>query len=171
MEEALTPPESNKRPKNEDLLIEAKNFFDSHKKELGESIRKGNNIIFLDFMKLTEFSNILSDEILANPDETLRLVELAIEESGLVSDVRVRLFNLPKSQDIKVRNIRSKHLNEMIVLEGIIRQASDVRPQVVNAKFECPSCGTVISVLQMEKKFREPLRCSCGRRGGIQANK
>jgi replicative DNA helicase Mcm len=56
----------------------------------------------------------------------------------------------------------------MIVIEGIIRQASDVRPQVVNAKFECPSCGTVMSVLQIEKKFREPQRCSCGRRGGFK---
>ena len=56
----------------------------------------------------------------------------------------------------------------MIVVEGIIRQASDVRPEVVNAKFECPSCGTVISVLQMEKKFREPSRCSCGRKGSFK---
>jgi len=154
--------------KTEELIIEAKNFFDFYKKELGESIRKGNNVIYIDFMKLTEFSNKLSDEILSNPEEILRLIELAIEESGLVKDVRVRLKNLPKSQELKIRNIRSKHLNEMIVLEGIIRQASDVRPQVVNAKFECPSCGTVISVLQMEKKFREPSRCSCGRRGGFK---
>jgi len=95
-------------------------------------------------------------------------MEHAIEESGLVSNVRIRLYNLPESQDLKVRNIRSKHLNEMIVIEGIIRQASDVRPQVVNAKFECPSCGTVISVLQMEKKFHEPSRCSCGRKGGFR---
>ena len=160
----------NKRvkPKTEDLLIEAKNFFDFYKKELGESIRKGQNVIYLDFMKLTEFSNPLSNEILSNPEETLRLVELAIEESGLVKNVRVRLSNLPKGQEIKVRNIRSKHLDEMIVIEGIIRQASDVRPQVVNAKFECPSCGTIISVLQIEKKFREPSRCSCGRRGGFK---
>ncbi|MBR9702020.1 minichromosome maintenance protein MCM [Candidatus Pacearchaeota archaeon] len=156
------------RPKNEELIIESKNFFDFHKKELGDSLRKGNNVIYIDFMKLTEFSNKLSDEILSNPEDTLRLIEQAIEESGLVINVRVRLFNLPKSQEIKVRNIRSKHLNELIILEGIIRQASDVRPQVVNAKFECPSCGTVISVLQIEKKFREPSRCSCGRRGGFK---
>jgi len=157
-----------KKSKNEELLIEAKGFFDAHKKELGESLRKGNSVIYLDFIKLTEFSNKLSDEIIVNPEEILRIVEQAIEESGLVSGVRVRLTNLPKGQEIKVRNIRSKHLNEMIVVEGIIRQASDVRPQVVNAKFECPSCGTVISVLQMEKKFREPSRCSCGRRGGFR---
>lgn len=154
--------------KTEDLIIEAKKFFDSYKKEFGNSIRKGSNVIFIDFMKLTEFSNKLSDEILANPEDALRIIELSIEESGLIKNARVRLINAPKSQEIKVRNIRSRHLNEMIVIEGIIRQASDVRPQVVNAKFECPSCGTVMSVLQIEKKFREPSRCSCGRRGGFK---
>ena len=150
--------EQNSASKNEELLIEAKNFFDFHKKELGASLRKENNVIFLDFIQLTEFSNKLSDEILTNPEESLQIVEQAIEQSGLIENARVRLTNLPKVQDIKIRNIRSRHLNELVVVEGIIRQASDVRPQVVNAKFECPSCGTVISVLQMEKKFREPSR-------------
>jgi len=154
--------------KSEDLIIEAKSFFDFYKKDIGDSLRKAAKVIYIDFMRLTEFSNKLSDEILGNPEEILRLLELAIEESGLVSDVRVRLYNLPKSLEIKVRNIRSKHLNELISIEGIVRQSSDVRPQVVNAKFECPSCGTVISVLQVEKKFREPSRCSCGRRGGFK---
>ncbi len=156
------------KSKNEELMIEAKNFFEFNKKEIGESIRKGKNMIFLDFTKLTEFSNKLAEEILTNPEEALGIIELAIEETGLVSNLRVRLVNLPKSQEIKVRNIRSKNLNEMIIIEGIVRQASDVRPQVVNAKFECPSCGTVISVLQIEKKFREPSRCSCGRKGGFR---
>jgi replicative DNA helicase Mcm len=152
----------------EELVIEAKNFFDSHKREMGESIRHGKNIVHLDFMKLSEFSSRLADEIVTNPEETLSLLELAIEESGLVENARVRLWNLSESQNIKIRNIRSKHLNELIVIEGLIRQASDVRPQVVNAKFECPSCGTVISMLQMEKKFREPSKCSCGRKGGFK---
>jgi len=162
------PKTKEEKGKTEDLIIEAKKFFGLYKKEFGNSIRKGSNVIFIDFMKLTEFSNKLSDEILANPEDALRIIELSIEESGLVRNARVRLVNAPKSQEIKVRNIRSRHLNEMIVIEGIIRQASDVRPQVVNAKFECPSCGTVMSVLQIEKKFREPSRCSCGRRGGFK---
>ena len=160
--------EEKPKPKNEELMIEAKNFFESYKKELGESLKKADNVIYLDFIKLTEFSNKLADEILSNPEETLSLIELAVEESGLVKNARIRLKNLPKIQEMKIRNIRSKHLNELIVIEGIIRQASDVLPQVVNAKFECPSCGTVISVLQIEKKFREPARCSCGRRGGFK---
>lgn len=155
--------------KKEELLLEAKNFFEFYKKELGDSIRRFGNVIYIDFQKLTEFSNKLAEEVIVNPEDTLRLIELAIEEIGwLESNVRARLYNLPKSQELKVRNIRSKNLDEMIVVEGIIRQASDVRPQVINAKFECPSCGTTLAVLQIEKKFREPSRCSCGRRGGFR---
>ena len=167
-EEEIAQPLAKAKPKKDEIIIEAKKFFESHKKELGESLRKINNVIFMDFIKLTEFSPFLAEEIIVNPEETLRLMEIAIEETGLTSNARIRLFNLAKSQEIKIRNIRSRNLDEMIVIEGIIRQASDVRPQVVNAKFECPSCGTIISVLQMEKKFREPARCSCGRRGGFR---
>src|SRR3989338_983497 len=109
----------------DELVIEAKNFFDSHKREMGESIKHGKNIVHIDFMKLSEFSSKLADEIVLNPEETLSIIELAIEESGLVDNARVRLWNLSDNQHIKVRNIRSKHLNELIVIEGLIRQASD----------------------------------------------
>src|SRR3990167_6976409 len=84
---------------------------------------------------------------------------------GLVKFPRIRVISLPKQNFVKIRNIRARHLNKLLWVEGIVRQASDVRPQVVSAKFECPSCGTIISVLQLEKKFKEPTRCSCGRKG------
>ncbi len=160
--------EEGKRSKKEDLIIEAKNFFDTYKKEIGKSIRKEDNVVYVDFMKLTQFSKELTDDLISNPEETLSILEVAIEELGLVDRARVRLNNLSKIHEVKIRNLRSRHLNELIVIEGLIRQSSDVRPQVVNAKFECPSCGTVLSVLQIDKKFREPTRCSCGRRGGFK---
>jgi replicative DNA helicase Mcm len=94
-----------------------------------------------------------------------RLMETALEETGLIKNARLRLNNLPETSKVKIRNIRAQHLNQLIYFEGIVRQASEVRPQVTVAKFECPSCGTIISVLQIEKKFREPTRCSCGRKG------
>ena len=153
--------------KGEELLIEAKNFFDIYKKDFGEDLRKGS-IIYLDFMKLTEFSNKLADELLSNPEESLRLLELAVEQMGLGGNIRIRIINLPEDCNVFIENIRAKYLNELISVEGRVVSITDVRPQVVNAKFECPSCGTVISVLQLEKKFREPMRCSCGRRGGFK---
>jgi replicative DNA helicase Mcm len=153
----------------EELILESKAFIEAYKKNLKSSLRDENSVIIIDFMQMSEHSTILADEVISKPEETIQILETAIEEVGLAEKVRVRFVNLPKeSHQIMIRNIRAKHLNEMIMIEGIIRQSSDVRPQVVNAKFECPSCGSIISVLQIEKKFREPTRCSCGRRGGFK---
>ncbi len=152
----------------EELMTEAKGFLNSYKKKIGKSIREGKNVIYVNFEDIASYSHVLAEHIIFYPEETLQLMELALEESGLVTRPRIRLLDLPETQHVRIRNIRARHLGQMLAVEGLVRQASDVRPQVVNAKFECPSCGTVVSVLQMERKFREPSRCSCGRRGGFR---
>jgi len=150
---------------NEDLIIEAKGFFNTYKKKVGESIRKGKRVVYVNFDDIASDSPVLAEALMSNPEEVLELLEAALEDTGLIKTPRVRFDSLPNTQKVKIRTIRAEHLNQFIFFEGIVRQASEVRPQVVNAKFECPSCGTVISVLQIEKKFREPVRCSCGRKG------
>src|SRR3989344_2519413 len=155
-------PVLQKKKKQEDLLLEAKNFFNAYKKEISSSIRTGDKVVTIDFNHLKEFSIPISNELLETPQQTLAILENALDDSGLVKNPRVRLIDLPKSSFIKIREIRSKHLDQMLWIEGIIRQASDVRPQVVNAKFECPNCGALLSVLQIDSKFREPSRCTCG---------
>lgn len=167
MSEGMESTNSNEKNKQEEILVEAKNYFEAHKKEILEAKKEGGKAVFLDFGSISEFSKQLPDEILENPEETQQIMEQALEQSPLIDSVKVRFENLPESQVIKIRELRSKHLNKLIAVEGIIRQASDVRPQVVNAKFECPSCGTIISVLQTEKKFKHPTKCSCGRKGGF----
>ena len=79
--------------------------------------------------------------------------------------IRIRFTNLPHGQYLKISDIRSEHINKFLVLEGIVRQASDVRPQVTNARFECPNCSNTMTILQLDTKFKEPSRCSCGRKG------
>jgi len=152
----------------EELLSEARGFINSYKKEIGRRIREGRNVIFVDFNDVASFSHVLAEHLIFYPEEALQLMELALEESGLLEKPRIRLLNLPETQSIRIRNIRARHLGQMLAIEGLVRQASDVRPQVVNAKFECPSCGTILSVLQIERRFREPSRCSCGRKGGFR---
>ncbi|MGC9309220.1 MAG: minichromosome maintenance protein MCM [Candidatus Nanoarchaeia archaeon] len=155
--------------KQDELLIEAKDFFESHKKEVGESAKSGEKVVRIDFHELAEESPNLAEIFIERPEETLQILELALEElEWAPKKSRVRLKSIASTQKVKVRDIRAKHLGTLIEIEGIVRQASEVRPQVVNAKFECPSCGTIISVLQIDKKFKEPSRCSCGRRGGFK---
>jgi replicative DNA helicase Mcm len=155
---------SEKRKKHEDLLLESKNFFNSYKKEIRQSEEK---IARVDFAMLAEFSPTLTESILEFPEETIAIMETAMEEtmSNFVKNSRLRFDNLPKTAYVRVREIRAKHLDQLIWVDGIVRQASDVRPQVVNAKFECPNCGAVLSVLQIDKKFHEPSKCSCTWKG------
>lgn len=151
-----------KKKKQDDLILEAKNFFSSYKKEIGESIRGGERVVKISFSPLAEFSPSLTESLIEAPEETIALLETALEESGLVKSPRIRFTDLPKTSYIKIREIRSKHLDQFLWVDGIVRQASDVRPQVVNAKFECPNCGAILSVMQIDRKFREPSRCTCG---------
>ena len=67
------------------------------------------------------------------------------------------------SENIELRNLRHKHLNKQVCVEGLITQTSDVRPEAVSAKFECPDCGNIITIKQTGTRFREP-KCPCGRK-------
>ncbi len=139
----------------------------NYKVLLHDLIREGKKALIIDFSELAKFDHELAEQLLHDPEDTIKAGEISLDGFDISEDIhlRVRFTNLPISQKIRIKDIRSEHLNNFIVIEGIVRQASDVRPQVVNAKFECPSCGGSISILQIDSKFKEPSRCSCGRRG------
>jgi len=88
-----------------------------------------------------------------------------INNSFKQNSFEIRFYNLPKSCEKDIKNIRSKEIDKFISIKGVVRQASPVRPKVTTAKFECPSCGNTINVLQLDSKFREPSSCNCGRKG------
>ncbi len=140
---------------------------DIYKEEIVKAIKEGRRFIVVDFKELTRFSVELSEDLLDNPEDTIKAAEIALDELDLEKqeNFRVRFKNLPENQHIMIRDIRAKHINKLIAIRGVVRQKSDVRPQVTSARFECPSCGATISVIQLDKKFREPTRCGCGRKG------
>ena len=143
-------------------------FIDSnYYNSLLENARKGNKFLLIDFSELSKYDPDLAAELLVTPEETIKAIEKAIEQFDVdgLSNFRIRFHNLPKSQHVMIRDIRSKHINKLFFVEGIIRRKSDVRPQVTSARFECPVCGNIINVLQLEGVFREPTRCGCGRKG------
>jgi replicative DNA helicase Mcm len=143
-----------------------KDFFEeNYKAEMLNLARVGKSFVPVDFSILAKFDPDLAENLLSELDEAMRAAELAAEELTEKPRFRIRLTNLPETNGLMIRNIRSKHLRELIVVSGVVRQKSDVRPQVTTSKFECPSCGNIISVLQIETFFKEPRRCGCGRKG------
>jgi replicative DNA helicase Mcm len=162
---------SGKAIKQDDFLVEAKDFFETKdiKADVGKARKEGQKVVHVNFGDFSSHSPALAEQLIDRPEETIQLLEVALEElEWAPNDARARFLSISPMQEIFIRNIRAKHLGKMISIEGIVRQASEVRPLVTNARFECPSCGTIISVLQIDKKFKEPSRCSCGRRGGFK---
>ncbi|MBN1645022.1 minichromosome maintenance protein MCM [Candidatus Woesearchaeota archaeon] len=152
-----------------ELINRIKVFFEkNYYAELSEQIRKHEKFLVAEFPKLSKFDPDLADYLLETPEEFLKAAEIAIEQFDMPGDAKnfiVRFVDLPDSCKILIRNIRSKNLNKLLFTEGIVRNKTDVRPKVTAARFECPSCGNTLSVLQLDKKFKEPSRCSCGRKG------
>tara|TARA_Y100000034_G_scaffold14075_1_gene14719 strand:+ start:26740 stop:28758 length:2019 start_codon:yes stop_codon:yes gene_type:complete len=136
--------------------------------KLLEKIRKGHNTFTIDFLELSKFNPELADLMLDQPEDVIRAAEIAVEQFDLpkpIANFRIRIKNLSQLQEILIREIRSTHIGKFLCVKGTVRQKSDVRPQVTNARFECPSCGNIISVIQLDQKFKEPSRCGCGRKG------
>lgn len=132
-----------------------------------ENARKGDRFLLIDFSELSKYDPDLATELLDAPEETIKAIEKAVEQFDVdgLTNFSIRFYNLPKSQHIMIRDIRSKHINKLLFVDGLIRQKSDVRPQVTSARFECPVCGNIMNILQLEGTFKEPTRCGCGRKG------
>lgn len=138
--------------------------------ELLENTRQGKRFIIIDFQSLSKFNIELTENLLDNPDEVIKAAQIAIEQIDIPNNYKnnefhVRFKNLPNSQEIRIRDIRSRHIGQFYSFIGYVRQKTDVRPQVTSSRFECPSCGNVIPVLQLDTKLKEPSRCGCGRKG------
>ena len=136
--------------------------------QLLEAVRKGQLFLILDFSELVKFNTEICEELLEDPVNVLKAAELGAKEFDLpkkLTKFNMRMTNLPDSQKIQISEIRSQHLNKFLWIEGIVRKKTDVRPHVTAAKFECPSCGNVLNVLQLDTKYKEPSKCPCGRKG------
>ena len=149
-----------------------KEIIQAHESEVSIQIAHGHAFFMLDFSRILEASYELAQLLLDHPEDVIRAAELALESldfPGETKNFRVRITNLPETQELLIQNVRSKHLSRLILIEGIVKNKSDVRPQIVSARFECPSCGTVQPELITEDTFRPPALCkSCGYRGKLK---
>ncbi|MBI2656038.1 ATP-binding protein [Candidatus Woesearchaeota archaeon] len=139
------------------------NYYNS----LLDKSRRGERFLLMDFSELSKFDPDLATELLDAPEETVKAIEKSVEQFDIdgLANFKIRFHNLPSTQNIMIRNIRSEHINKLLCIQGLVRQKSDVRPQVTSARFECPMCGNIMNVLQLEGTFKEPTRCGCGRKG------
>ena len=142
-------------------------------KNLADVIAKDEKALQVDFALLDKYSPEAADLILNKPEEALKIFEEAVEQIDLPEKrkVKIRLFNLPESSRIRIRNIRSEHLGKLICVDGIVKRASEIRPEVAEITFQCTECGEKMVVLQTEKEktLVYPTRCdNCKSKRGFK---
>ncbi|MDY6779532.1 MAG: hypothetical protein SV760_03085, partial [Halobacteria archaeon] len=140
-----------------------------YKNEIGKIAKEDRNSLYIDFTDLYQFDADLADDLKLHPEEMREYAEEALSDFDIAADVtlekaNVRIRNLPDKTGI--REIRSDDVNKLIAVEGIVRKATDVRPKVLEAAFECQRCGTLTNMDQSGGEFKEPYECrGCERKG------
>ena len=133
--------------------------------KIKKNIRKENKFIEIDFLDLSKFDPDLADLVLNELEDAIKVIELAVIGCDKECEgIQILFCNLPKSTIIPLSEI-SNQLGKFLTFEGHVMKPSDIFLKCKSAKFECPSCGNVLSILMLGRLFKEPSRCGCGRKG------
>ncbi|MGC9123573.1 MAG: minichromosome maintenance protein MCM [Thermoplasmata archaeon] len=126
--------------------------------------------IFIDFNHLRKFSEALEELTMNDPERSITLAEFAAKEiAGRedISKINIRFKNIPDDMVREIRSIRSKNIGELIAIDGIVRQVTEVRPKIVKASFMCLSCGGINEKFQDSDILETPSVCEvCGKKRG-----
>lgn len=130
--------------------------------------RRSLSIVFLD---LEKFNPELAEALLETPlivldDAGTALVSFDLPIAKTLDGAHIRITSLPDTTPI--RRIRNVHIGKLIAVDGLVKMATEVRPDIVTAAFECTSCEEIMWIRQFPDRFVEPYTCSngsCGRKG------
>lgn len=124
--------------------------------------------ITVSYKDILAYNIDFADNLLNYPNNVIYAGgEVLKRKTGL--DIHLRIKELMQEvSKIDIRDLRAVHLGKFIAIEGLVRKATEVRPKLQDATFQCVRCGAILKVPQDELSFKEPLECSkdeggCGR--------
>jgi len=153
-----------------------RNYYDNEIKQLAQRYPNEQRSLHVDWQDLYRFDPDLADDFIAQPEQLQRYAEEALRLYDLPIDVslgqaHVRIRNLPETESPEIREVRAPDMNSLVQVHGIVRKATDVRPKIEEAAFECQLCGTLTRVPQSSGDFQEPHECQgCERQGPFRIN-
>ncbi|GAB3320457.1 LAGLIDADG family homing endonuclease [Haloplanus salinarum] len=153
-----------------------RNYYRDEISRLAQRYPNEQRSLHVDYDDLYTFDQDLADDFLSQPEQIGEFAEEALRVYDLPADVslgqaHVRLRNLPDTVDIRSIRVHDNHVGRLIAVSGIIRKATDVRPKITEAAFECQRCGTMTYIPQSDGGFQEPHECQgCERQGPFRVN-
>ncbi|WP_440772062.1 minichromosome maintenance protein MCM [Natronorubrum sp. DTA28] len=153
-----------------------RNYYDNEIKQLAQRYPNEQRSLHIDWQDLYRYDPDLADDYLNQPEQLQRYAEEALRLYDLPIDVslgqaHVRIRGLPETEAPEIREIRARDMNSLVQVHGIVRKATDVRPKIEEAAFECQLCGTLTRIPQSSGDFQEPHECQgCERQGPFKVN-
>jgi replicative DNA helicase Mcm len=164
------------------LLERLVEFYTTHgyKEAIAEAVEKPNDkeSLWIDWKDLYRFDPDVADDALAKPDtiqehlqEAADMVDMPIPQD--ISDINIRIYNLPETETYQPSQIRSDQGNRYIAIESSLERITtpDDLPEVVC--FVCQRCGTATRIPQdvSDGELQEPHECAgCERQGPFRVN-
>ena len=142
-------------------------FSEEYYKEVAEAVHNGEESIIVDIEEMDIFNIELYDYLRDNPEKAISAAEEGVIGHDQITDeeFKVRFTNMPEEDFVLLKNLRSEHIGKFIPIEGMIKRASQVKPEVVSAVFECNQCGELVEKEQDSAELKSPYKCpDCGSR-------
>ena len=165
---------------NQDLTERFIQFYRNYyREEIGTLAQRYPNeqrSLYVEYDDLFQFDRDLAEDFRTKPDQMREYAEEVLRLYDLPADVslgraHVRLHHLPDNIDIRGIRVHDDHIGKLVSVQGIVRKATDVRPKVTEAAFECQRCGTMTYIPQSDGGFQEPHECQgCERQGPFRVN-
>jgi len=161
--------------KDESLVSQWQKFFEDHCKSDIETIAleyPEKRSLYVDYWKIDEVDPKLAELLLEQPYKAIYNAEQALRNIDVAAENKLQLHfrvtNLPDTNRILIRKIRSNHLGKLMAVDGLVKKRTEVRPKLQVGAFQCQKCGAIIRVEQDEDILKEPAECyedqgGCGR--------
>jgi len=153
-----------------------RNYYRDQIGDLAQKYPNEKRSLYVDYDDLYTFDPDLAEDYLNKPEQIAEYASEALRLYDLPADVKlgqahVRLHNIPQEVDIRNIRVHDDHIGTMVSVSGIVRKATDVRPKITEAAFECQRCGTMTYIPQVDGSFQEPHECQgCERQGPFRVN-
>ncbi|MFP4038264.1 MAG: minichromosome maintenance protein MCM [Candidatus Nanohaloarchaea archaeon] len=147
-----------------EAVTEFEEFFtERYEEEVLDADKKGKESVVVEFEDLDMFNPELTDFLKEEPEKALDAASEGVVAVDLLKqELNVRVRNMPEDDQILLKNLRSEHITTFVPVEGMIKRASQVKPEVMSAIFECTQCGDRYEKEQESSQLKSPYKCDCG---------